>query len=609
MEIFVSKDGKILGPMGEQEVLDKVERGEFTEQDLAMTEGLADWTPLGSIIVWDPALSPFRAAVHYSAEVAETSTKRLISIFADRPGTAGIVALLLGCVLILLCQWPFLIYGPFLLAAIAGAILLFRRGRRVRALLVLAITVILPGMLLVRIIYRQPAVSPIPAVASMTPPLPVASPSLTPSAIPGLSFPDRSSGNADSATPPSQSLPQPTAARTPPPAPPLAADTPNPPSINPGAAIVPPNDTVPRATPPPPPTVATNIASPAFNTPPAVQPTPAPQVDILSQVYLVDTEDGKGSGFLVRMAGGTYFVTNFHVLEAATKIECSNPSDDFTLTAGQIQVAADRDLVRIPMNKPTGLTVEDAPRIGAAAAAYGDSGGKDVVTKLDGRILGVGPTELEVSAQFIPGNSGGPIITGSGGVVAVATYVARESGIPDWIKSGTRFKGTRRFGVRVSDNIQWTPMPLTLFETQSAKISQTDDLIDELIAISRELIYSPFRQPLETKFGDIQELANYISSYNNTCREFDQMSGRRVTKDELEQANGKFRGRIQQSAADLSRAIDSIQSDLSFESQDITAPYLRSRMSDSLDTMHQLSDFIAQNIQDTTSQALFKFKK
>ena len=609
MEIFILKNGKSLGPFGEQEVIDKVDRGELSEQDLAMTDGLANWTPLGSIIVREPAYGPFTTVVHNIAEISEDAASKIVAGFVHHPCLAGAFALVAGCILIFLSQWPVLIYSPFLILSLVAACILLARRRLFSGIVVFALTLILPTVIWekvydTRAVYSLGSMLPIPPsistpVASSPPPSAAPLPSSAPEPIPGLP-PSSAAASPPSVTPePSddviaQSIPLPaTTDTTPSPAPTQNAVTPPPfaptqPAPQPSATASP----------------ITQAQAPSSPT-----PSPAPQLDILSQVYLVTTDQGKGSGFFVVMSDGTFFVTNFHVVEGAKTIDCSNPTRHFTLAGGQIQIATDRDLVRIRAARSAGLPLNESPTIGQSAAAYGDSGGKDIVTKLDGKILGVGPRELEVSSEFIPGNSGGPIITSSGDVVAVATYVARETGIPDWVKSGTRFKGTRRFGVRVSNDIKWTPMPLATFEDQSARISKTDDLIDELIATSRELIYDPFQRAIQTNFPDIEAISNFVNNYNATCNEYRETAGSKVTKSELRQINIKFDGRIRQNASDLAAAIDSIQTDLTFRSQDITAPYLHERMAESIGALHDLSQFINQSAQDTSSQSLFRLKK
>ena len=66
-------------------------------------------------------------------------------------------------------------------------------------------------------------------------------------------------------------------------------------------------------------------------------------------------------------------------------------------------------------------------KIGDAIVVLGNSGGGGVVTKLEGKLVGIGPDRIEVSAEFIPGNSGSPIIhVPTGKVIGIATYLTRR---------------------------------------------------------------------------------------------------------------------------------------------------------------------------------------
>jgi hypothetical protein len=148
MKIFVSKNGQITGPYGEQEVIGLVDAGHFAESDLAMTEGLEDWTPLGSIIIREVDIGPFKAAIAHITRTADVYVKKVISLFIETPVVVGVVSVLFGCLLIFLCQWPVLIYGPFLLGALVAGVILLRRQQMVLGIVLLTLAIILPLVIL-----------------------------------------------------------------------------------------------------------------------------------------------------------------------------------------------------------------------------------------------------------------------------------------------------------------------------------------------------------------------------------------------------------------------------------------------------------------------------
>lgn len=155
MDISVLKNGETLGPFQEQEILDKVESGELSEEDLAMTEGLEEWTPLRLIIVREAAAGTLQAEVDHWKRLAAPLPEQLKALFVQRPLGTGIVALLLGCILILLSVWPVLIFGPFVAAAIGAGVFLMGRQRLLSGIVLMTAAIILPATLCVAFFHRR----------------------------------------------------------------------------------------------------------------------------------------------------------------------------------------------------------------------------------------------------------------------------------------------------------------------------------------------------------------------------------------------------------------------------------------------------------------------
>ncbi len=181
-------------------------------------------------------------------------------------------------------------------------------------------------------------------------------------------------------------------------------------------------------------------------------------VDPHGSIVIVKTEGGQGSGFIVQEDGFNYVMTNAHVIGGTLGLEI------ITLNGNPIEItrmdlAKNTDIVRFLIEKmPEGgaaLTHEDGEiRINEVVKVYGNSQGRNVVTEIIGKVQGVGPKEIEVSAEFVQGNSGSPILNKAGRVIGIATYVTREDSRSNWVIAGTRFAQVRRFGLRLND-VEW----------------------------------------------------------------------------------------------------------------------------------------------------------
>jgi len=330
---------------------------------------------------------------------------------------------------------------------------------------------------------------------------------------------------------------------------------------------------------------------------------------VQNATYLITTDDGSGSAFLARMDGRVYLVTNYHVVKGASKIECSNQTDSIKINGGTMEVADDRDLVRFPVDKKDGLEINTNPVLDNRVAAFGNSGGKDVVTKLDGKVLGVGPQELEVSCEFIPGNSGGPIADEKGKVVGIATYVATQKGIPDWVKKGTRFEGTRRFGVRLVENLKWSTVDLMEFQKETKVLVSLDGALDDYTWIASNVARDPFHQPFKLKYATGQDITNLVEMYNQQCRDFSSTLGKSVTSQELDNINRKYHARIKTHLNNLARIASDASRDIPMRYRNLfTIPHTRNESIRIASNLQELSAYIGEHANELTPTDLLHFR-
>lgn len=167
------------------------------------------------------------------------------------------------------------------------------------------------------------------------------------------------------------------------------------------------------------------------------------------KLAIVVAGDRTGTGFLLRDGGRVFLMTNAHVVRDAPSVDATR-LDGVPLRLGNLEVAHNRDLARFEVDADLPAFAAEAatPDIGAPIVVLGNSDGRGVVTEIRGRVLGVGPQEIEVDARFVVGNSGSPVLNRAGRVLAIASYLRDCRDDSDWSKTGTRFNGIRRFAVR-----------------------------------------------------------------------------------------------------------------------------------------------------------------
>jgi hypothetical protein len=198
--------------------------------------------------------------------------------------------------------------------------------------------------------------------------------------------------------------------------------------------------------------------------------------------------------------------------------------------------------------------VEATARLGDPVVVLGNSGGGGVVTSLPGELVGIGPDRVEVTAAFIPGNSGSPIVhVPSGRVIGIATYLTRR--YDEFAQQGTAGgkpgEGTlvvRRFGYRLDKIKQWQPLNWAVFQAEARSIAEistlTGDVFDffEAMRTQKEPHFATatLRRPAETWLATIRRPHLSDADREGATRGF-LSSLRALVQADVTAAEGKFR--------------------------------------------------------------------
>lgn len=244
----------------------------------------------------------------------------------------------------------------------------------------------------------------------------------------------------------------------------------------------------------------------------------------IGALVVVEGSNSSGSGFMATIKGRTFFVTNIHVLGDARGAEVRT-IDGASLKLGSVGfVSKDRDIAIVPVDwdgpvfKLSPSLSFDKVVIGQGVTVLGNSSGANVATRLNGEIKGIGPDELEVSAKFVPGNSGSPIVHDAlGTVIAIASHLKDYTTDSKWSED-SEFNDIRRFGYRLDGDFEWEQVSLENLYLQGETFRRLENRTEAMWNISYML---SFESKLLTSYRDhesIGYLYEDISSDFNWAR-------------------------------------------------------------------------------------------
>jgi len=235
-------------------------------------------------------------------------------------------------------------------------------------------------------------------------------------------------------------------------------------------------------------------------------------------LVVITGEHGSGSGFLATIKGRTFIVTNIHVLGAARGAAVTT-IDGMNISLGDVAfLSKARDVAIVPVQwdgpvlKLSPSLRFDEVQIGQDITVMGNSGGANVATRLEGVIRGIGPEELEVSAKFVPGNSGSPIVHNDlGTVIAIASYLKDFSSDSKWTKD-TGLDKIRRFGYRLDGEIEWEQVGLSDLYKQGEAYQSFEERTAAMWNIGYTLTYE---SKLLTSYRDHNSIGHLYSDISS----------------------------------------------------------------------------------------------
>jgi hypothetical protein len=206
-------------------------------------------------------------------------------------------------------------------------------------------------------------------------------------------------------------------------------------------------------------------------------------------LVFIEGGGGAGSGFVCQTKDGTFLLTNQHVM-AGMQAPRFTRLDSMAITAGAGAAAVGHDLMRFALQTESNplvamSNVDAEATIGDDIVVLGNAEGAKVIQPLAGKLVGIGPDRVEVSAEFVPGNSGSPIIhVKTGKVIGIATYLIQRRYTE--LTNSNEAK-VRRFGFRLDSVKQWQPLNWQAFQQDKTVMDRVESTSQDIMRLIKVL--------------------------------------------------------------------------------------------------------------------------
>jgi serine protease Do len=207
---------------------------------------------------------------------------------------------------------------------------------------------------------------------------------------------------------------------------------------------------------------------------------------VAEAIAVIEGDRSNGTGFFCETEGKTYLYTAAHVLSGNARLQVKLRNGTVVRKFGMLEAAEGADLVRLPLEEKVPQMLEIAPetgvaKVGESVLASGNAGGGGTVGFEAGKIMGVGAESIEIDAQVIQGNSGGPILDGrTRQAIGVVTHLTAER--KDLWAKETRYSEVRRFGCRLDRMWDWKRMPVEAFLKEGKAVLAVQEQSELMIA-------------------------------------------------------------------------------------------------------------------------------